>query len=272
MRLLRWPATAITLFAVLTSLAAPARALLGLPVPLPLPSPSPSPSPSPGQPLDLGPIPECLEAVPAALSLPGPGRDVVRLEVRVLLDGVDPARAQAVFETARASYAPLSISLTPTFEAVSFDDTSAGGLIEQAKDRFGGTRPPGTDIVYVLTTKDIEADGEEAVAGLADCIGGVAFADRAFAVGEVIDPDTSAVASLVLARQQTARVAAHEIGHLMGAHHHYANCVEGLLSELDQGELSPCTLMFNAADLASVNFSTLNGLVVRGHAEVYARP
>ncbi len=266
MRRLRLPAAALTVAAVLAALAAPAPALLGLPLPLPLPSPAP------GRPIELGHIPECLQAVPAAVALPAAGRDVVRLEVRVLLDGVDPARAREVFEAAAASYAPLSVALTPTFETVSFAGTSASGLLKQAKERYGGSRPSGTDIVFVLTAKDIEELDESAVAGLADCIGGVAFGDRAFGVGEMHDPDASALGSLVLARQVTARVAAHEIGHLMGAQHHLANCVEGILSELDQGEVSPCTLMFNVADLASRNFATLNGLVVRGHAEAYARP
>jgi hypothetical protein len=57
----------------------------------------------------------------------------------------------------------------------------------------------------------------------------------------------------------------------MGGHHHYANCVEGLLSEFGQ-DLSACTLMFNAVDLASLNFSTLNSVVVKGHAQLYALP
>jgi hypothetical protein len=30
--------------------------------------------------------------------------------------------------------------------------------------------------------------------------------------------------------------------------------------------------MFNAVDLASLNFSTLNGLVVKGHGQLYAAP
>ena len=264
MRLLPRLAVAAAVAAALTVPAVPTHALLGIPLPLPLPSSD--------EPIEPGAIPECLEVVPAAISLPRAGSDVIRLDVRVLLDGVSPARGREVFDTARGSYTPLSIALTPTFEEVSFEGTSAPGLLEAARDRFGGARPAGTDVVYVLTDKDIEVDGEQAVAGLADCIGGVAFADRAFAVGEDDDADTSAIGSIVLARQLTARVAAHEIGHLMGAHHHYANCVEGILTELDQGELSPCTLMFNLADVASLNFSTLNGLVVRGHAEAYARP
>ncbi len=96
--------------------------------------------------------------------------------------------------------------------------------------------------------------------------------DSAFAVGEDFTPDESAdLGFTALARNLTAKVAAHEVGHLMGGHHHYANCAEGLLSEVGS-ELSPCTLMFNAVDASSLNFSSLNGLVVRGHGEAYAAP
>ena len=230
-----------------------------------------APAPASAEPIEIGHIPECLEAVPAAVSIPP--APAVNLDVRVLLDGITPTRGAQVLDTAKQSYAPLNINLIPSFESVSFSGTDAQGLIDQAKARFGGAVPAGVDIVYTLTSKDIQADGQTAVAGLADCIGGVAFDDSAFAVGENFTTDEAAlVGPLFLARNLSAKVAAHEIGHLMGGHHHYANCAEGLLSDSVQGELSPCTLMFNAVDLASLNFTTLNGLVVGGHAEAYAVP
>ncbi len=230
-----------------------------------------SASPAAAAPIEIGHIPECLEVVPAAISLQ-PGA-TTNLDTRVLLDGVSAERGQAVFETAKRSYAPLGVNLVPSFEAVSFSGTDAAGLNAQAKAHNGGQRPAGIDVVYTLTNKDIQADGNTAVAGLADCIGGVAFPDSAFAVGENLTVDEAVllgIPELTLARNLTAKVASHEIGHLMGAHHHYANCVEGLLTETD--EISPCTLMFNIVDASSLNFSTLEGLVVRGHAELYAVP
>jgi Metallo-peptidase family M12B Reprolysin-like len=228
-----------------------------------------APAPASAEPIEIGHIPECLEVVPAAVAIP-PGSSVP-LDVRVLLDGVSAERGAAVMQTARQSYSPLGISLVSSFQAVSFSGTDAQGLIDQSKALFGGQRPAGIDIVYTLTSKDIEVDGQTGVAGLADCIGGVAFPDSAFAVGEdFTGADAAAIGPLFLARNLTAKVAAHEIGHLMGGHHHYANCAEGLLADPPPDELSPCTLMFNAVDLASLNFSTLNGLVVRGHMEAYA--
>lgn len=230
-----------------------------------------APAPAAAEPIEIGHIPECLELVPAAIAAP-PGAPL-NLEVRVLLDGVGQPRGETVFNTVRQSYSPLGVNVVPSFQTVSFTGADAEGLNAQAKALFGGQRPAGVDVVYTLTNKNIAAGGNASVAGLADCIGGVAFPGRAFAVGENFTVDEVRLLDIVtLTRNVTARVAAHEIGHLMGGHHHYANCVEGLLSEALADELSPCTLMFNAVDLASMNFSLLNGLVVRGHSEAYAAP
>ena len=223
---------------------------------------------------DAGPIDEeqeCLEPVPAAVGTDHlTGGPLLDLAVRVLVDGPSTARAQEIFATAATSYEPLGATLRAvSYESVNFTGDDAQGLIDQAKARFGGARPAGADLVYVFTSKDIQAGGNTAVAGLADCIGGVRFDNQAFAVGEDFGPEEQADP---LQRNGTAKVLAHELGHLMGAHHHYANCVEGNLSEVGEPEVSPCTLMFNVVNLASLNFSALNGTVVRGHATEYAAP
>ncbi len=228
-----------------------------------------APAQAAAEPIEVGHIPECTEAVPAAVAIPV-GAPPLALDVRVLLDGVSGTRGSAVMQKAAESYAPLGINLVRSFQSVSFSGDDAQGLINQSRALFGGSRPAGIDIVYTLTSKDIQAGGNTAVAGLADCIGGVAFADRAFGVGENFTTDESlAIGPTALARNLTAKVAAHEIGHLTGAHHHYANCAQGLLADPPPGELSPCTLMINAVDLSSINFGVLNGLVVRGHMEAY---
>lgn len=219
-------------------------------------------------PIEIGHIPKCVELVPAAISLQD---DATTLDVRVLLDGVSQARGGQVVQAARQSYASQGIALNPTFQTVTFTGTDAEGLIAQSKATFGGQRPAGTDVVYTLTGKDITLGGTDAVAGLADCIGGVAFPANAFAVGENFKNDQASLLGLVpAAGSLSAKVAAHEIGHLLGGQHQYANCAEGVLTELT--EVSPCTLMFNDIGLASFNFSTVNSLVVRGHSQAYAAP
>ena len=245
---------------------------------------------------------ECLEPVPAALS-PGPSPDDgvgIGLEVAVLSDGVPLSRAQEVVEVAKRSYAEVGVNLIPvSFTSVSLADDGmttdlddnpvpsgdAERLIADAKTHFGGARPAGADLVYLLTNKDIYVGGEEGgapddpgrnygVAGLADCIGGVRFPERAFAVGELFDNEFSLfdTGTIRFYYEATAKILAHELGHLMGGHHHYANCVEGIPSELETSDVSPCTLMSNFVDFQSLNFSAVNKAVVRGHASDAARP
>lgn len=48
--------------------------------------------------------------------------------------------------------------------------------------------------------------------------------------------------------------------------------VVGIQGEIEGDDYSPCTLMFNYVDLQSLNFSTLEGATVRGHAVQYANP
>ena len=204
----------------------------------------------------------------------------ITLDVLVLLDGVPQADAEAIMTTAARSYAPLNIDLEVTdYEAVTFSSPDAMGLIQQAKDHLDGARPDGVDVVEVLTSKDIEQLGQTAIAGLADCIGGVAHDDRAFLVAEaytftdlMFDP-----VPVMFDYEARPNVTAHEIGHLFGGQHHYANCVEGVKQSdvhEDEGfvEASPCTLMFNAADFLGPEFDTLNGAIVRGSAVRYAQP
>jgi reprolysin-like metallo-peptidase family M12B len=217
---------------------------------------------------------ECLEPVPAAASVRGitdEGQQIT-LATTVLLDGVTRERAQDAMARAADSYAPLGVTLTARYQDVAFTGDGAQELIDQAKARFGGSRPRNADLVYVLTSKDIQAGGNYGVAGMADCIGGVRFDSQAFAVGEVWNDEDLAIGPLRFYADTTAKIAAHELGHLMGGHHHYANCAEGTKTEQEVVEVSPCTLMFNFVDFQSVHFSTLNRQVVRGHAVEFASP
>lgn len=207
-------------------------------------------------PIDDDDILTCTQLVPHTISLDS---SAVRLDVRILLDGVSRAEAERGVAAMRLAYSPLRIAVAPSYKKVSFKGTDADGLTRQAKKLYGGKTPRGVDIVYTMTNKDITSGGQDGVAGLADCIGGVRFPARAFAVGEDF-PSGSGLSN------GTGKVLAHEIGHLLGAHHHYTS-PEGLLA----AEPNLLDLMAPFLDFCSLRFSTVNSLMVRGHAQKYAR-
>jgi hypothetical protein len=214
---------------------------------------------------------ECLQLTPRERAIPALNKSNKNLRVAILRDrGVPAARAAALLAKARRSYTPLHINLVlARNDAVNFTGVQARDLIAQAKALYGGKRPAGVDVVAVMTSVNILNDTSD-LQGLADCIGGVGLAHHAFLVVEDTAyqgyPDEGiALGPIVAYGQFPAKALAHEIGHLMGAHHHYGNCVQGIPTE--PLELSPCTLMGPSADFISFNFSTLNGIIVRGHAE-----
>ena len=176
-------------------------------------------------------------------------------------------------------YAELNITVVPPVRtvaegAITSDVTTE--IIAQTKELVPGRRVPEEfDVVELLTKRDIEALGQKAIAGQAECIGGVAFKEHSFNVSEAqqdADQGGVAIGPLRLIPDQAAKITAHEIGHLLGGQHHFANCVEGGRAEdiTSGADSSPCTLMFNSADFISLHFGTLNGRIVRGYALVHA--
>jgi len=208
-------------------------------------------------------------------------------EVARIADPAERAAAeQALFaeiakrlEVGKQSYAGVDIDLR--FDRFALLDPTratrtdnAEEIIALAKAQYGGARPAGVDVVSVVTDKDIQVPGiGNAVAGLADCIGGIALPTRAFAVSEtgvLVGDGGIAIGPVTFYKDLTAKIVAHEVGHLLGGHHHYQECGTGAAVAVSRGELGPCTLMTNAVDFQTLPFSTLNGVVVRGHAERWA--
>ncbi|HVF52009.1 MAG TPA: zinc-dependent metalloprotease family protein [Actinomycetota bacterium] len=221
---------------------------------------------------------DCTEAVPAATSvnhLTAP--DVIDLDVLLVLNGVPEADGRAVMAEAAKAFSPIGVTLSvaavqhvtigPTGKTAQFSGdpgvASIGSqeLIDATKALVGGERPSGIDVVYTMSAVSI-ADA----AGRADCIGGSRWDDQAFAVGEYqVGPGNEG---------DSARIAAHEVAHLLGAHHHYTNCVEGAIPEADEPDpyLTACTLMAPDLGLVSLHLGVVEAPIVRGHAEEYVSP
>lgn len=217
-------------------------------------------STAPGAPVDVDvERQDCLQAAPATAGRSGltdSGQDV-ELDVLVLLDGVTRERGVEIMTKAAEAYAPLGITVVSRFRPVSFTSDRDDELIGEARNAVGGEVPKGVDVVLGLTSKQGR--------GQADCIGGIRFADRAFAVSpDHADKNIDVAAGVQLGRieNRAAMTAAHEIGHLLGAQHHFGNCAE---------VPDHCTLMTSpSVQPATLVFSTANAAIVRGHAVAYA--
>ena len=219
---------------------------------------------------------DCDDYVPAVYSTSATGA-TIPIDVVVLLDGLTQTDATAIMTRAGESYAPLGITLVPQYRkftpptktAVATTTAEPAAMIAAAKTAVGGLRPTGADIVYLLTTKDLVTPQGD-VAGYADCIGGIRYPNRAFAVGEAIEAP-QAVGPVTFYADGPAKTAAHEIGHLLGARHEHANCVEGIQPSDASGiDPTPCTVMTNFLDLQSWNFGAIEARIIRGYAEAFA--
>jgi hypothetical protein len=222
---------------------------------------------------------ECFEAIPENIATPLDLGQEIELSVMLLLDGTDEAVAQQVMARAAESYRPLNVKLTlKKMQAVTYTSLVSDEIIAAAKQTMGGTTPRGIDLVGVFTNKSMQSatGGVGTVVGQADCIGGVRWNDTSFfVVSDIRDTEDFTIQGLSVLNPNvdaTAETMAHEIGHLMGVHHHYSNCVEGNLTSGGAGDLSPCTLMHPSVNLASLNFSFFSGSVARGHAVGHAAP
>ena len=247
---------------------------------------------------------DCLDPAPDHAGVPAitdNGRNVA-LNVLVLLDsGVPQSEGEEMIAVAQAkTYDGVRVTLNATYEAVSFpsdgdyDSGSFGGvrgtaegtrLIEDAKAHVGGKATGDIDVVYVLSNKDLwnvdAADGSKSygLLGVADCIGGIRYDDRSFVVGEwitgdaysfVIDENVPSRAVRVYGRL-TSKIFSHELGHILGAHHHYGNCAQGVSGDdMLLADVAPCTLMFPDATLISHEFGSLEAAVVRGYTANHA--
>lgn len=229
----------------------------------------------------------CSATPPAAYSASGITDDghEVSVEVAVLLDGVKKTRARQLMAKVATAYTQPNIHLAPVSyhrlrltpdesESGERAKVDGGRAIEQAKRFFGGQRPVGADVVHLLTSKDLTLPTYgSAPAGVAECAGGVQYPDKAFSATEDVGVDTYSLGppGVTNVLDASAEGIAHEIGHLLGGLHEYKSCAEGVEpQDATNRDPSPCTIMSDVVDLASLRFSVLEAAVIRGYALRFA--
>lgn len=185
--------------------------------------------------------------------------------LRVRLVGV-PRDAAAIRRAGRALpeiYARIGVPVRVTYDFFTWHARDLEYPWEAVRRHYGGNRPNGVDVVDVIT--------DDFAGGVAACIGGLRSPDRAFANSQ-LNYKTEGVATL--RDVPPALLAAHEIGHLLGAQHNQANCAEALPQQVAQpasdGSFGPCTIMGPLAYQDSETFSTLERNTIRPYVDRFA--
>lgn len=207
---------------------------------------------------------ECTETL---LTPPGPGTPTVDVDVDVLvlLDGVPLEEGRELLDLAARAYEPLAVHLRADFEIATLGAANQRALMQEARALLGGAVPAAYDAVHVLSTKPFPDWGSSY------CIGGIADPRTAFSTSRPrhIPVEPFLGTPFLSFLNDDAVTVAHELGHLMGARHEMANCVEGLAAP----EHQPCTVMTSGTIDGlpkSLRFSSAGSAVIAAHAHAYA--
>lgn len=196
------------------------------------------------------------------------GTDPLTLKVRFVFERGDRKLAKNYVATTVGAFDRIGVDLEPSFERIDVpedweEDALSSGpdmreQIEHVRGHYGGRRPKQTDAVYYFS--------RYWAGGFADYIGGIRWADRAFAIGSTDYATEGIVPSPTV---DEGVIAAHELGHLLGAHHHYSNCAEAAPKGTLAGSPGACTTMSPFAATASTTFGLLEAAFIRHYVETY---
>ena len=194
---------------------------------------------------------------------PDDGR-LLPLSVRLVADPRDAAAVRAAAPTLVEIYRRISVVVRLSFDFRPLVVQGSEPAYRGVWRAYHGLKPKGVDVVHVMT--------DRFPGGVSDCIGGVAYPERGFSVGGI---HYNVQGLLTVGKVPAAMVAAHEIGHELGAQHQQLSCTEALPQEAVQpatdGWVGPCTIMGPAALQDSETFSTLERTTIRAFVRRYAK-
>ena len=231
-------------------------------------------SPSPPEAVIDRPERDCTQIPPETIPAIAPSTsEPLALQVRVMFERGDKALVRKHMKATERAYERIGIELGASYNQVVVPKQwKGGGAISSGaspnehlafmKKQYGGKRPKGVDIVYFFS--------RYWAGGMADCIGGVRYPDLAFAFGSVGSVESKGSFQFPPTSKYGV-IAAHEIGHLLGADHHYSNCVEAAPWGALEGQAAACTTMSPSAGTASLYFGVVETSFVRYYVEEYAQ-
>jgi hypothetical protein len=197
-----------------------------------------------------------------ALLAPDDGR-LLRLSVRLVSAPADAPEVRRVVGPAVVeAFRRIGIEVRVSYDAMALDGY-ASYPFEVVQRRYGGVRPRGVDAVHVLS--------DDFTGGYAQCIGGVAYPEKAFSTGSLRYAPAGGVTSPL---GSGATIAVHEIGHTLGGQHQMASCVEAAPQLVAQppsdGSTGPCTVMSPTGFQQSQAFSLQERAAIRDAVRRYA--
>lgn len=105
--------------------------------------------------------------------------------------------------------------------------------------------------------------------GQVNCVGSAGRTRVSYGVASVSGGDYAFPGGLVLLPDPGIKIGAHELGHTLSAHHHYANCVEAAPYYEPMHTTDACTVLINDWGFIGLRYSSLERLSMAGWADAY---
>jgi len=143
-------------------------------------------------------------------------------------------------------------------------DTTSDTLV-RLQDHYNATYGGQlAETVFLFSGRDFSNAG-----GQVNCVGSAGRTNVSYGVASVAGGDYEFPGGLVLLPDPGIKIGAHELGHTLSAHHHYANCVEAAPYYNPIHTTDACTVLINDWGLVGLRYSSLERLTMAGWAEAY---